>query len=211
MTNDTTAGILRDVASYYTETLRKHGETARGVDWNGEDSQFLRFAQLARILTPADSLTVNDVGCGYGALYDVLKPAFPGIRYTGYDVSEAMVTAARARYAGDAAATFVVASEPAPAMYGIASGILNVKMGHTNDSWHQYFCDTLHTLDRSSTHGFAFNCLTSYSDEDRKRDHLFYANPMEWFDYCKRHFSRNVALLHDYGLYEFTLLVRKQL
>jgi hypothetical protein len=26
---------------------------------------------------------------------------------------------------------------------------------------------------------------------------------------CKRRFSRNVALLHDYDLYEFTVLVRK--
>jgi hypothetical protein len=31
------------------------------------------------------------------------------------------------------------------------------------------------------------------------------------FDICKRKFSRNVALLHDYGLYEFTILVRKDL
>jgi len=29
------------------------------------------------------------------------------------------------------------------------------------------------------------------------------------FDYCKRTYSRDVALLHDYGLYEFTILVRK--
>jgi hypothetical protein len=29
------------------------------------------------------------------------------------------------------------------------------------------------------------------------------------FDLCKRRHSRNVALLHDYGLYAFTVLVRK--
>jgi hypothetical protein len=58
-------------------------------------------------------------------------------------------------------------------------------------------------------HGFAFNCLTSYSDAERKRDYLYYADPCALFDLCKRRYSRNVALLHDYGLYEFTLLVRK--
>ncbi len=30
-----------------------------------------------------------------------------------------------------------------------------------------------------------------------------------FFDYCKRNFSKNVALLRNYGLYDFTVLVRK--
>lgn len=66
-------------------------------------------------------------------------------------------------------------------------------------------------LDQTSRLGFAFNCLTSYFDEDKKRDYLYYADPGIVFDLCKRRYSRNVAVLHDYGLYEFTILVRKQL
>jgi len=42
------------------------------------------------------------------------------------------------------------------------------------------------------------------------REDLYYADPCFIFDYCKRNFSRNVALLHDYELYEFTIIVRKQ-
>ena len=38
---------------------------------------------------------------------------------------------------------------------------------------------------------------------------LYYADPLDLFDYCKRNFSKNVALLHDYRLYDFTLIVRK--
>ena len=41
------------------------------------------------------------------------------------------------------------------------------------------------------------------------RPDLYYADPCELFDRCKRRYSRNVALLHDYDLYEFTILVRK--
>ena len=58
--------------------------------------------------------------------------------------------------------------------------------------------------------GFAFNCLTSYSDAHKMRDYLYYADPCALFDLCKRRYSRYVALLHDYKLYEFTILVRKQ-
>ena len=45
---------------------------------------------------------------------------------------------------------------------------------------------------------------------ERMKDYLFYADPGELFDHCKRRYSRWVALLHDYGLYEFTILVRKE-
>ena len=35
---------LREQASrYYTSKVAEHGATARGVDWNSEDSQRLRF------------------------------------------------------------------------------------------------------------------------------------------------------------------------
>ncbi len=55
----------------------------------------------------------------------------------------------------------------------------------------------------------AFNLLTSYSDKDMMRPDLYYGDPLFYFDYCKRNFSQNVALLHDYGLFEFTILVKK--
>lgn len=56
--------------------------------------------------------------------------------------------------------------------------------------------------------GFAFNLLTGYADKALMRADLFYCDPSEYFDLCKRLYSRNVALLHDYDEFEFTLLVR---
>jgi hypothetical protein len=41
------------------------------------------------------------------------------------------------------------------------------------------------------------------------RRHLYYADPCYLFDTCKKRFSRNVALLHDYEAYDFTIIVRK--
>ena len=41
------------------------------------------------------------------------------------------------------------------------------------------------------------------------RPDLYYADPCFLFDYCKTHFSKDVAILHDYGMYDFTLIVRK--
>ena len=50
--------------------------------------------------------------------------------------------------------------------------------------------------------------LTGYSDADKMVPELHYADPCAMFDWCKRELSRHVALLHDYGLWEFTILVR---
>jgi SAM-dependent methyltransferase len=203
--------LLQAVAGYYSAKLAAHGESPCGVDWNGEESQALRFEQLARIVEQRQGFSVNDLGCGYGALFDWLERRFQGFSYRGYDVSEDMITAAQGRYAGRAGASFSVASAPGEISdYGIASGIFNVRLGRSDAEWRNYLERTVDVLDRTSRRGFGFNCLTSYSDAERMRDYLYYANPGELFDLCKRRYSRNVALLHDYGLYEFTILVRKK-
>lgn len=212
MPRDKAADLLSDVADYYSAKLAEHGVTPRGVDWNGEESQVLRFEQLSKVISPATNFTLNDLGCGYGSLFDYLKLHCKDFTYNGFDVSEDMIRAAQDRYAIDLNAHFYIASEPPEtADYGIASGIFNVRLGRGDAEWREYFEATLDVLDRTSQRGFAFNCLTSYSDKDKMRDYLYYADPCVLFDLCKRRYSRHVALLHDYGLYEFTVLVRKPL
>lgn len=202
--------LLSEVATYYSAKLAEHGETARGVDWNGEESQTTRFVQLCKIIDAPGPFSINDLGCGYGALYDYLAKEHADFSYLGVDVSDGMVQAATQRHQGNAQARFILASEPDQvADYGVASGILNVRMGRSDAEWRTYLEDTLDVLDRTSRLGFAFNCLTSYSDADKMRDYLYYADPCTLFDICKRRYARNVALLHDYKLYEFTILVRK--
>ena len=211
MSDKSNESLLTEVASYYSDKLRTHGETPRGVDWNGEEGQVLRFDQLSKIIEDGGPWSLIDVGCGYGAYLEFLASRFEGVSYRGIDVSEEMVLAAQRRQANRKNARFLCASNPGEsADYVVASGIFNVRMGRSDGEWWTYLKDTLDVLDGSSRSGFAFNCLTSYSDADKMRDYLYYADPCAVFDYCKRHYSRNVALLHDYQLYEFTILDRKQ-
>ncbi|MDH3639305.1 MAG: class I SAM-dependent methyltransferase [Gammaproteobacteria bacterium] len=209
MENKTT-DILKDVADYYSAKLAGHGETPRGVDWNSEESQMLRFDQVAKVISRPAGFSLNDLGCGYGALLDYLSARYQVFTYNGYDVSGDMIRAAQNRHTNRLNSRFVVATEsPETADYSIASGIFNVKVRRSDAEWVEYLKATLDVLDSTSRRGFAFNCLTSYSDTDKKQDYLYYADPCAWFDLCKRRYSKNVALLHDYGLYEFTMLVRK--
>lgn len=204
--------MLNEVASYYSSKLIEHGETPRGVDWNGKEGQIQRFEQLTRILPKAEPFALNDLGCGYGALVDHLNSRHQNFSYYGYDVSGDMIDVARNRFANAPNVQFAVAAEPASTVdFGIASGIFNVKLEATDADWRKHMETTIEGMDRTSRYGFAFNCLTSYSDENKMRKYLYYADPCYFFDLCKRRYSRHVALLHDYGLYEFTILVRKNI
>ncbi|MBX9585432.1 MAG: class I SAM-dependent methyltransferase [Gemmataceae bacterium] len=196
------------VRGYYTRRLAEHGPTPRGVDWNGAESQEVRFRQLLRLVD--GPYVLGDYGCGYGALLGYARAAgFVG-EYRGYDLAPAMIAAARDRYAADPRAAF---GDREDVLAGcdvvVASGVFNVKLDAPVGEWDGYVFRTLDRLAELGPRGFAFNALTSYSDPDRMRPDLYYADPCRLFDRCKRRYSRQVALLHDYGLYEFTILVRK--
>jgi len=203
--------ILRRVNRYYSSKLKVHGATAHGVDWNSADSQSLRFDQLLQICRGSTSFTINDYGCGYGALVEHLRGNGISFRcYCGFDVSPDMISAAKRLHAGDNDASFVCEeSNLSPADYTLASGIFNVKLQTAALEWEDYVLQTLESLDRLSDHGFAFNILTRYAEAEFMRPDLYYADPLFFFDYCKKRFARRVSLIHDYPLYEFTILVRK--
>lgn len=202
--------LFAQVSDYYTGKLRAHGETAQGVDWKDEVSQALRFEQLVKLLPLEGDYLVLDYGCGYGALLDYLRDKGYGCRYLGLDVSPEMVAVAAKRHAADARAKFRQGvGIPAGVDYILCSGVFNVRLGRGDEEWQAYLMETLRAFAAAARRGFAFNLLTTYADKDKMRPDLHYADPCRLFDWAKREVSRHVALLHDYGLYEFTLIVRK--
>jgi SAM-dependent methyltransferase len=204
--------LHRQVRDYYEGKLRAHGATPSGVDWNSQASQELRFAQLAQLWQGGPEGSVLDFGCGYGALLAWLRATGFTAPYAGFDLSEEMIGAAEAAAvaAGLTGWDFTAARNAvAPADYVVASGLFNVRMNITEREWREYVLGTIDELASLATRGFAFNALTLYSDADRRRPDLYYADPLELFDHCKRRHSRAVALMHDYPLYEFTMIVRR--
>lgn len=201
--------ILGTVGRYYAEKLRQFGATHRGVDWSTAASQELRFSRLLQVMDGHDDGSLIDYGCGYGALLDYLGASGRRVVYRGFDISEAMIQAAQAGHAGVAHASFTAeSSQLAPADYVVASGIFNVKLGYTPDVWWDHVSQTLAVMHSLCGRGFAFNMLTTYADADKQRGDLFYADPLRVFDICRQRFSPRVALLHDYALFEFTIIVR---
>ena len=204
---------LEHYRRYFNEKIDAHGAVPQGVDYNGPEAQSIRFQQLVKVIDPGQRFEVIDFGCGYGGLLTFLQATGWDFRYHGYDMLEKMIQAARAAH-GQAANADFTASEAAlqRSDYVIAGAVFNNKFEAPVDAWRDHTLRVLDKLNGLCSRGLAFNMLSAYSDADRmaQRPDLYFADPLVYFDYCKRNFSRDVALLHDYGLYDFTIIVRKE-
>lgn len=208
---DALSRALSGIRDLYTTGLVTHGTTSKAVGWKDEASQRLRFERLSRV-APVDmveGVTVNDWGCGYGAMYTYLNALWgQGLAgYTGYDIAPQMVDEAR-RQVTDPRARFVTGSdEVEEADYTFVSGTFNVKLEATDTEWEAYVKNRLEALFAVSRRGLAFNLLTCHVDW--REPHLFYADPEAFVDFCLRHLSRHVCLFHDTALYEWTITVSR--
>lgn len=205
---------LKKVDDLYTGNLREKGTVSTAVGWSSPESQQLRFEKLTTVIDDRSvPVSINDYGCGYGAHLEYLikQCRIPISAYHGYDLSQPMLAAAREnlgffegeldlRHAQEITTT---------ADFSFVSGTFNVKFDSSYDEWKAYIEAKLAEIDSYSTRGFAFNLLSTYVDW--QVPHLFYGDPCYWFDLCKRKFSKRVAILHDYPLYEWTIVVRKDL
>jgi SAM-dependent methyltransferase len=197
---------LAGVEALYTANLAEHGTSSASVGWPDADAQKLRFDKLAYVVDGAAPITVNDWGCGYGAMFRYLDERYTLDGYTGYDISAEMLDAARG-FVDDPRARWVQGAEVTEdADYSFVSGTFNVRMEASDAAWQRYVEDTLRLLAQRSRRGFAFNLLTTYVDW--RKDDLFYADPAHFFSFCRENLSSQVTLLHDYPLYEWTIAVR---
>ena len=211
-------GILLDkinnrLISYYSDRVKAHESSSQQVGWKSVEAQQSRFLQLIKVVAGSKNFSINDLGCGLGDLLGfITDKGFSKFAYFGYDTFQSMIDGASQRNKQFDHAKFMKVSNPGEmrlADYTVASGILNIRFDISDEDWLKYILEMIHVMNEKSIKGFAFNALTSYSDEEYKKPELYYTDPCFIFDYCKRNISRNVSLLHDYEEYDFTIIVRK--
>ena len=202
--------IRSEIAAYYSSKLASHGPTSQGVDWNGAVSHDVRHCQFLRLFGGDSQASILDLGCGYGDFLRFLRAKGHKGPFIGYDVAPAMIAQA-ARLHGQVGCRWRLGAEPGEAAdFAIASGIFNVKGDVPDESWAPYIHQTIDVLARAGRRGFAFNLLSLSSDPERRRPNLYYADAAGMLSHCLARYGRSVALLQDYGLYEFTVIVRQK-
>jgi SAM-dependent methyltransferase len=201
------------IECYYTGKVSRYGATPLGVDWSCIPTQELRFVQLLKLCSFSRPFSLNDVGCGYGAMlaYLAKRHAETDVDYFGIDLSPAMVRHAKRMWQNRGHARFFVANaSPRIADYSVASGIFNVKLNQPTERWEGFVAKVLSDMHATSRRGFAVNFMVPRAARQAAQPGLYRTLPEPWIGYCEQELGSSVELLTGYGLREFTLLVRPQ-
>lgn len=202
--------FLKDIQNYYTDKIKAHGANAAGVDWGSTERQERRFQMLAKPLVGAKDFSILDLGCGYGAYWDYLSAAHKHFDYTGADLSDEMIQTARATHPQLSATCFQTGGIPDKMFdFVAASGIFNIMGGTGTDIWSTYVHDTLKAMFAHCRIACSCNFLTSYSDVDKKKAGLYYADPKDIIDFCVRELSIDIDFSHHYDAWDFTVHIFK--
>jgi SAM-dependent methyltransferase len=207
---DDFSDVYAVVERHYSGTVARHGATAFGVDWSCVPTQELRFVQLLKLCDFARPFSINDVGCGYGALLGFLGRRHRGtsIDYLGVDLSEQMIAHAHRMWIRHRKASFEVAAQSTrTADYSVASGIFNVKLSVPEARWIRFIERSLDDIHATSNRGFAVNFLASLARGTLGKAELYRTDAKTWATYCRKRYRAKVEVLANYGMREFTLLV----
>ncbi len=85
-----------EIAEIYNERFLKLGPVPEASMWYSRKRQFARFdviIEQIKLLATNETVTITDIGCGYGAFLEfLLERKFPNAwRYYGHDLSQEVV------------------------------------------------------------------------------------------------------------------------
>ena len=205
--------MLKIVRIAYRRRFQEYGSQPQGVYWSNAENVKRRFEVLCHIFDPHDialgESSINDLGCGYGALYDYLMghPVMRGGAYHGYDICENLLDACAKRVKDPRAQFYQSMRATENADYSLVSGTFNLNINADENQWLAYVLASLQDLWDKTEKGLAFNML-HIKDKDTP-DGLYYADPVVFEGFCRTHLSDNVQIKDDYGLPDFTIYVRR--
>ena len=153
--------------------------------------------------------SANDLGCGYGAMFEAYRnlPAFRNARYYGYDISTSMLQEARANIS-DPRAVWIHSHEATHhADFSFVSGTYNLNMNADADLWRQYVEENLLQLWSKTRVGLGFNMLNVHAPKRQKT--LYYADPDHFLAFCRKQMGAQVRRVDRLAPEEFVIFVMR--
>lgn len=193
------------IISLYSYLVKKHGIDIQALDWGNPKSQELRFAILQAI-GKLNEASILDVGCGTADFLCYLQKRNINVKYTGYDITPAMVEYARHRFPNVNLEVRDLLTETDTLSrfdYVLASGIFYLRKLEPMI----YLETMIHRMFSLCRYGVAFNTLSSLAPQ--KTANEFYADPAEVLAICLK-VTPQVVLRHDYLPHDFTVYLYKE-
>jgi len=202
--------IKQSYLSHYNRTFQEYGERPEGVNW-GPDPADLRL-RLDRVIACLEAgnpekmpLRILEVGCGYGSLLDRLNERGFSVEFTGLDLCESLVAAARSRHPGQrwVAADIFDFGDGERFDFVLCNGLVNLRMEASLQDIGDMARRLLTKMFALSTSGCSLNFMTTAVNFFAP--HLFYQSPVEIIAWSMSALTKKFRLDHAYSLYEFTL------
>lgn len=185
-----------DNKQFYKSSIKKYGISAKGVHWNSEYTQYIRFQVLTSFIK--DSIKesfIIDAGCGFGEYYNYLfdnelKPKL----YLGIDCEDQMISLASKRFINTRFEiqnilkdTLIISD------YYICSGAMNI-------------------LEKREVFLFIENCFSAskiaFIFNFLKNDGLTNIDASDIIDYCLT-LSNKIEIKEDYLHNDFSVCLKK--
>ena len=182
----------RQLNRTYQTRLAKEGYNPRGVFWRSKSSQVARFDSLLSLvhkLKPKITVSIADIGCGYGAMFEFISssPKFNYFDYHGVDINSAMIEACQKKYPSQTG-LFSIGNKPQKEVdFCLFSGTFNLT--HSNDSalWTDYVFSCLKKCMTRTRHGLVLNLLCTPKTKIQKQ--IFYINRAAFISQAEAYFG----------------------
>lgn len=201
--------VSKRLKEHYEKTFSEFGASSRGVDWGKDEDLLLRYDKMLSVARQeaGSSVSMLDVGCGYGGLLDHAMAQDIEIEYSGIDVAENMIAHAKKHhetgtfYLGD------VLHHPfdLPYDYVVCNGILTQKLDATITEMDQFANSLIGRMFELCNNGIAFNIMSN--KVNFMAENLYYRSPVEMLSFCLDNLSSKVKVDHAYPLFEYTVYV----
>lgn len=184
-----------NIKKHYKTLFNQYGNAPESVQYSDKKTQYKRFEILSEI--DRNLASVIDVGCGLAHLYDYLASTGYKGKYLGLDFVEEFIEANQQKYGQEdklSFKTFDINKDNIDEGYDyiMLSGVFNNK----SDNNEEFMYGTIKKMYDACQKGVAFNAMSTYVDF--QADNLYYSNPLDVFDFCKKNLTRKVTLRHDY-------------
>jgi len=202
--------LLDPVARTFTRGLAVFGAHHKALAWHDEERMQRRFQIFRGLIAdiPEDRpVTINDHGCGYGAMFESFRdlPALKRGRYYGTDISREMVEEARRRIPDPRAVFEVSHVATHDADYSFVSGTWNMKMWAEDGEWRAFVLGNLKDLWSRTRVALGFNMLSVKNPW--REPTLYYADPEDVVGFCRRELTQNVRTVDRLEPREFVVFL----
>jgi len=183
--------VTNRLAQHYRALLEAYGDSAEAAQYSSRESQFRRFAALARI-ADLRGKRILDFGCGTASFAEYLQSIgqAPAL-YHGVDIVPDFFEYARAK-TPDGRFCHPEDIGDARFDYAFVSGVFNNRRRGNRKFWQE----TVTSLFDRCDGGVAFNMMSTHVDY--RDPSLFYENPARAFTFVKEQVTPYVSLMHDY-------------